>query len=532
MRIILKHVVIAIFLVSLSNRHASAQQWEKATKPQIELAKNLHQWLKTGNQKGILEKYVQSAELSKRLKEQSGKLHPDLVMEVIDTAGKIPIKKGDRTLREIIAGGNKMIDWSSVYLKYVWQESVINTAALDLDMIMIQFSDGAAKVWLQLSVARVDGNLHLCLLKGWKITRDGVINLPIPDSTKDVSKYTALRRSMGLVIDLARFPKPVSDADDEVLASARSAVASFEGAMSFEELGTHVFNCCVAGDFDAADKALVPASINTGTEGLSAGQFAVLAALDLEQLYANAMVYWGFHWQDCVIKSVQQRDRKIIVTFSTLIQLKDGKMRKAELEFGIYGCKQIEGVWYLSTNPEYPTGISSVTMQGVTIDVSGLVEVSGQLTLDGNPLANAVISMTPWTPMPRNGKAERGLNSRIPSGRTNAKGEFAMTVIYRSDDGKPVVFDKIATNRYIVSVFDGAPVDPKGSTPGLPLADPVDPKSDGGTKAAGTNRVPQIFANPFGLKGNGKFLTVDKPLTSVLIKLTSDGEMKVIASSP
>jgi hypothetical protein len=202
--------------------------------------------------------------------------------------------------------------------------------------------------------------------------------------------------------------------------------------------------------------------MNTGTEGLSAGQFEVLAALDLEKLYAHTMVYWGFHWQDCVIKSVQQRDRKIIVTFSTLIQLKDGKKREAELEFAIYGFRHFACVWYLATNPEYPTGISRVTMQGVTIDVSGLVEVSGRLTLDGNPLANAVISMTAWTPMPRNGKAERGLNSRIPSGRTNAKGEFTMTVIYSSDRGMPVLFDKIATNKYIVAVFDGTREIPVG----------------------------------------------------------------------
>jgi hypothetical protein len=532
MKIISKHIALALFLVSVSNHQATAQQWEKATKPQIELAKNLHQWLKAGNQKGILDRYVQAADLAKLVKEQAGNLHPDLVMTVLAAAGNIPIKKGDKTLREIIGGGNKMIDWSRVYLKYVWQESVINTAALDLDMIMIQFSHGAAKVWLQLSVARVDGNLHLCLLKGWEVTRDGVINLPIPNSTKNVSKYAALRRSMGLVTDLATFPKPISKIDDEVPTSARAAVASFKRATSLEELGRHVFNCCVTGNFNAAGKTLVPASMNTGTEGLSAGQFEVLAALDLEKLYAHEMVYWGFHWQDCVIKSVQQRDRKIIVCFSTLIQLKDGKKRKAELEFAIYGFRHFEGVWYLATNPEYPTGISRVTMQGVTIDVSGLVEVSGRLTLDGNPLPNAVISMTSWTPMPRNGNAERGLNSRIPSGRTNAKGEFAMTVIYNSDSGMPVVFNKIPTNKYMVGVFEGAPMDSKDSTLDPSLAEPVDRNSAGGIKTAGTRRVPQVFANPFGLKGEGKFLTVDKPLPTVLIKLTSDGKIEVTASSP
>ena len=96
----------------------------------------------------------------------------------------------------------------------------------------------------------------------------------------------------------------------------------------------------------------------------------------------------------------------------------------------------------------------------------------------------------------------------------------------------PVLFNKIATNKYIVGVFDGTPMDPKDSTLELPQADPVDPKSVGGTKASGTKRVPPVFANPFGLKGDGKFLTVDKPLTSVLIKLTSDGKMEVSASSP
>ena len=84
----------------------------------------------------------------------------------------------------------------------------------------------------------------------------------------------------------------------------------------------------------------------------------------------------------------------------------------------------------------------------------------------------------------------------------------------------------------MVGVVDGAPMDSKDSTLELPLADAVDPNSDGGTKAAGTKRVPQVFANPFGLKGEGKFLTVDKPLPTVLIKLTSDGKIEVTASSP
>jgi hypothetical protein len=44
--------------------------------------------------------------------------------------------------------------------------------------------------------------------------------------------------------------------------------------------------------------------------------------------------------------------------------------------------------------------------------------------------------------------------------------------------------------------------------------------------------VPQVFANPFGLKSDGKFITVDQALTTVLIKLTTDGKMEVIASSP
>ncbi|MBT4693428.1 MAG: hypothetical protein HOB73_08800 [Planctomycetaceae bacterium] len=532
MKIIGEYLVILFVCVAISNQQLMAQRWEPATSTQIELAKNLHQWLKSGNQKAILDRYLQPAELSKLVKKQEDNLAPDLLIDVLKLIGDVPIKKGDETVNHILGGGKKMVDWSRVYLKYVWQESLVKTAALDLDMIMIQFSHGAAKVWLQVSVARVEGSLHLCLLNGWRITRDGVINLPIPNSSKDLSKYEALRRSMELVIDLARFPNPISKADDKIPAGARAAVTAFERATSAEELGRHVFNCCVARDFNAAGKALVPASVNTGTEGLSAGQFEVLAALDLEKLYANTMVYWGFHWQDCVIEAVTEKNRRIIVTFNTVIQLKDGKMRKAQLEFAIDGSKQIDGVWYLSTSPEYPTGISRVTMQGVTLDVSGLVEVSGRLTLDGNPLANAVISMTPWTPMARNGKAERGLNSRVPSGRTNEKGEFTMTVIYSSASGMPVLFSKIATNKYVVGVFDGAPMDSKDSTLELPLADPVDTKSDRGTKAVVPKRVPQVFANPFGIKGDGKYLTVDKPLTSVLIELNRDGKMKVIALSP
>jgi hypothetical protein len=530
MKTIMKHIAIACFLVSLINQSVTAQKWEKATKAQVELANNLHQWLKTGDQKGILDNYMQSAELSNLVKDQQGNLNPELVTAVTNAAGRDPVKKGNKTLLEFVAGGEKMIDWSRVYLKYVWQDSVINTPVFQLDVVMIQFSHGAAKVWLQMSVANVDDGLHLCLLNGWKITRDGVVNLPIPESTRDLSKYGALRRSMELVIDLARFPKPITKAEDIVPMKARAAVTAFERATSYGELGRHVFNCCVAGDFDAAGRALVPASLNSGTEGLSAGQFEVLAALDLEKLYANSMVYWGFHWQDSVIKSVTQKNRKIIVTFNTLIQLKDGKTRKAELEFAIYGSRQIDGVWYLSTNPEYPTGISNVTMQGVTIDVSGLVEVSGRLTLDGKPLDNAVITMTPWIAMIRNGKAERGLNSRIPSGRTNAKGDFTMMVVYNSDSGKPVKFERIATNKYIVSVFDGTPVDSNESTLQRPPAGP-DSKPGGDTKGR-TQRVPQVFANPFGLKGNGKFLKVDQPLTAVLIKLTTDGMIEVVASSP
>jgi hypothetical protein len=529
MKIIMKHIAIALFLVSLFNQSVAAQKWEKATKVQVELANSLHHSLKTGDQKGILDSYMQSAELSKLVKDQQGNLNPELVTAVINAAGRDLVKKGNKTLQEFVEGGEKMIDWSRVYLKYVWQDSVINTPGFQLDVVMIQFSHGAAKVWLQMSVANVDDDLHLCLLNRWKITRNGVVNLPIPESTRDLSKYDALRRSTELVIDLARFPKPITKADDIVPMKARAAVAGFERATSSSELGRHVFNCCVAGDFDAAGRALVPASLNSENEGLSAGQFEVLAALDLEKLYANSMVYWGFHWQDSVIKSVTEKEGKIIVAFNALMQLKEGETRKAELEFAIYGYRQIDGVWYLSTNPEYPTGISSVTMQGVTIDVSGLVEVSGRLTLDGKPLDNAVITMTPWIAMIRNGKAERGLNSRIPSGRTNAKGEFTMRVVYNSDRGEPVKFERIATNKYIVSVFDGTPVDPNASTLRRPT---TGPDSKPGETKSPAQTVPQVFANPFGLKGDGRFLKVDQPLTAVLIKLTTEGKIEVVASSP
>jgi hypothetical protein len=528
----MKPITLVLFLVVLFNQQASAQQWGKANKSQIELATNLHQWLKTGNQKGILDMFLQSAELAKLFKEQEGNINPNLFRDLINSTGNALIKKDDKTLTDIIGGGVKSIDWKRVYLKYVWQISVAKAAPFEFDMIMIQFSHGAAKVWLQVPVVQNDGELYLCLLQNWKITRDGVLNLPIPDSTKDRSEYDELRRSMELVIDLARFPKPISKADDQIPTRAKEELTAFERATSFEELGRHVFNCCVVGDFDAAGKALVPASLNKGTEGLSAGQFEVLAALDLEKIYGNTMVYWGFHWQDCAIKSVTQKDRKIIVTFSTLIQLKDGTIRDTELAFAIYGSKQIAGVWYLATNPEYPTGISSVTMQGVTIDVSGLTVVSGRLTLDGNPLANAVITMTPWVAVLRNSKAERGLNSRIPSGRTNSKGEFTMTVTYNSDSGQAVVFNKIATNKYMVGVVDGAPMDSKDSTLERKATDPIDPKSAGNIKVGAAKRVPLVFANPFGLKQDGKFLVVDKPLTTVLIKLTSDGKMEVVAASP
>jgi hypothetical protein len=532
MKEIVKPITLVLFLLVLFNQQAAAQDWEKATKSQIELANNLHQWLKIGNQKAILDAFLQSTELAKLVKEQEGNINPNLFRYLINSTGTALIKKGDKILTDIIGGGAKSIDWNRVYLKDVWRTSVAKAAPFDLDMIMIQFSHGAAKVWLLVQVVQIDGELYLCLIKKWGITRDGVLNLPIPDSTKDRSKYGELRRSMELVIDLARFPKPISKADDQVPTRAKEDVTAFERATSFEELGRHVFNCCVAGDFDAAGKALVPGSLNKDTEGLSAGQFEVLAALDLEKIYANTMVDWGFHWQDCVIKSVTQKNCRIIVTFKTLMQLKDGTIRDAELAFAIYGSKQIAGVWYLATNPEYPTGISSVTMQGVTIDVSGLRVVSGRLTLDGNPLANAVITMTPWVTVLRNSKAERGLNSRIPSGRTNSKGEFTMTVTYNSDSGQAVVFNKIATNKYMVGVVDGVPMDSKDSTLERKAPNPVDPKSAGEIKVGAAKRVPQVFANPFGLKQDGKFLVVDKPLTTVLIKLTSDGKMEVVAASP
>ena len=137
--------------------------------------------------------------------------------------------------------------------------------------------------------------------------------------------------------------------------------------------------------------------------------------------------------------------------------------------------------------------------------------------------------MTPWIAMIRNGKAERGLNSRIPSGRTNAKGEFTMRVVYNSDRGEPVKFERIATNKYIVSVFDGTAVESNASTLRRPTTGP-DGKP-GETKGP-AQRVPQVFANPFGLKGDGKFLKVGQPLTAVLIKLTTDGKIEVVASSP
>jgi hypothetical protein len=532
MKIIVRRVTIVLFLVLLLNQQATAQQWEKATESQKELVENLHQWLQKGNQKSILDRFVQSAELSEVVKEQERYINPDLFGNVLNLVGNALIKKGDKTLRGIIGGGVNMIDWQRVYLKYVWRTSVVNTAAFDLDIIMVQFSHGAAKVWLQVGVIQIDGTHYLCLLSEWKITRDGVKNLVIPDSTKNLSEYGALRRSMELVIDLARFPKPIAKADAEVLTNARVAVDAFERAASFEELGRHVFYCCVVGDFDAAGKALLPAARNPDAEGLSAKQFEVLAALELEKLYGNSMVYWGFNWRDCMIKSVAEKDRKITVTFSTSIQLQDGNIRAAELEFAIYGSKKIEGVWYLATNPEYPTGISSVTMQGVKIDVSGLMVVSGKVTLDGSPLANAVVVMTPWSTTPRYSTAERGLNSRIPSGRTNAKGEFTMTVTYNTDSGQAVVFNKIATNKYIVGVFDAAPVASKDSTLDLPVADPVDAKPADAKKVGAAKRVPQVFANPSGIKGDGKFLTVDKPLNTVLIKLTSDGEMVVVRASP
>jgi hypothetical protein len=68
MKEIVKPITLVLFLLVLFNQQAAAQDWEKATKSQIELANNLHQWLKIGNQKAILDAFLQSTELAKLVK--------------------------------------------------------------------------------------------------------------------------------------------------------------------------------------------------------------------------------------------------------------------------------------------------------------------------------------------------------------------------------------------------------------------------------------------------------------------------------
>ena len=91
MKFTLKTIVIVFFIVLLSSDHAMGQQWEKATKPKIELVKNLHQWLKVGDSNGMLGRYLQSAELAKLVKEQGNNINPDLLMFVLNAGGRLPL---------------------------------------------------------------------------------------------------------------------------------------------------------------------------------------------------------------------------------------------------------------------------------------------------------------------------------------------------------------------------------------------------------------------------------------------------------
>ena len=45
----------------------------------------------------------------------------------------------------------------------------------------------------------------------------------------------------------------------------------------------------------------------------------------------------------------------------------------------------------------------------------------------------------------------------------------------------------------------------------------------------GNATIPLVFANPLGLQSETKFLHVDRPLSQVQIKLTSDGTIEVLA---
>ena len=113
-------------------------------------------------------------------------------------------------------------------------------------------------------------------------------------------------------------------------------------------------------------------------------------------------------------------------------------------------------------------------------DLPDLAEVTGVVTLDGKPLADAIIDFYPQT------AAEKG-NARTSSGMTNADGQY--TLMYNNDTVGAIVGD------HLVRIS----------------------KSDGGAEVAGPETLPAKYNNQSQLKatvGNSGVNQIDFELKS------------------
>ncbi|MEC7567043.1 MAG: hypothetical protein VX738_15285 [Planctomycetota bacterium] len=504
-----------------------AQTYEKANAANVELVEYLQARLVSGDAKSIRTKYMEATEL---IRVANDHLQGDGSARDREGLRQYALRYGqakdfDPAMNQLMQGGELRIDWGRVYLKTAWQVHFINKAGFKVDQVVAQFNRGAQVIWLQLATVEYDGATRFWGLKNWKVLRDGVRNVPLTESSSDDSPFTRLKESLEMEIDLRRFPGAFHRRG---LDDVKSAINEFEHATTPAELGTHVYNLCVAGEFEAVGRVLLPAELNKSNGSLKQEQLEVLAALDVERLYANSMVYWQFHWQDSILKSVESSETAITVVFDSVLQFDGGGSKTVEMEFDILRPHFVQGKWFLSSQAEFTTGITPVSMDGVLLDVSNLVEVSGTVNLDGRPLANATVIMMPDGKSPKRSQAAQGLNSRIPSGKTDAQGQFAMSVVYNSHDGKAVNFRRIPPNRYAVGVVNsvlGSRAAESGVPVPLPEVEPVQADKEPGGNAT----IPLVFANPLGLQSETKFLHVDRPLSQVQIKLTSDGTIEVLA---
>ncbi|MEC7567044.1 MAG: hypothetical protein VX738_15290 [Planctomycetota bacterium] len=522
----MKRLLLSCMLLLLLPGVSQGQRFEKGNQANTAMAKLLHAAFSKADVETVCDQFVNPKSLVKAA-EVAFADDPDAelskqVRNYIQAVLKV--KDSKETVQRLIAGGQSGVNWNRVYLKRVFQLPLIDQTGLKIYRMIVQFNEGARTIWLESLFVELDGKTHNLNLSQWKTKDDGVENIPVPETYTDVVAMARLRDSLEIEGDRSRYPAVISKRD---LSRVQVEVAQFQQANTAKELGAFVFNLCVTGDFELAGKAVLPASLNQKMENLNQAQMKVLAALETEKLFADSMMYWRFHWKDSVLKSVTPRENLIRVVFDTVLQKEGGKRQAVELMFDIIRPHQVEGSWFFSSLPEYPTGITPVSMGGVLIDTSSLVPVSGIVTLDGKPVSNAAVTMIPSGASPKRSRAERGLNSRIPSGRTDAKGRFVMNIVYGTYDRRPAAFKKIPPNKYVVGVVSAIPRDDdESNTPnGLPEVEPKKTDRD----SSGESKIPLVFANPLGLKSDTKFLNVDRPLSQVRIKLTSDGTIEVVA---